>query len=253
MREPRLLLFDLDDTIFDHVATCRAALSRLRAERTFLRRRSLGDLWDEYHRLVDLTHSEVALGRRSAEDARTERWERMGRFCGTTLTPGEASSAARRYRTYYQSLRRPVAGAPELLARLHRSATIGIISNNEGVEQEEKIRHLGIGPSVDILVVSGNEGVAKPDPRIFRIAFERAGARPAESVMIGDSWENDVLGATRAGVRPIWFNRFRLPRPDSTPAEELTALRPFCSVERVLYGGAPRAGLLSSDAKERAL
>jgi HAD superfamily hydrolase (TIGR01549 family) len=231
---PRLVLFDMDDTVFDHSLTCRAAIGRLRREHPFLRRRSLTELWSDYLRLLNETHPRVALGRRSPDEARTERWQRIARSCGTTLSKGESVELSRQYRDRYRSLRRPIDGAPELLARLHRRARIGVVSNNELAEQEEKIRFLGIGACVDVLVVSAELGIAKPDPRIFRTALERAGVAAGDTAMIGDSWESDVLGARGAGIRPVWFNRFRLPRPDGSPVAELEALRPFREVETLL-------------------
>jgi len=231
---PGVILFDMDDTIFDHSLTCRAAIARLRREHGFLRRRPLAELWNEYQRLLGLTHPDVALGRRAPDDARAERWQKVALRCGTTLTLTEARHLSQEYRGFYQSLRRPIAGAPRLLERLHRRTRIGVVSNNEVAEQEEKIRYLGIGRWIDLLVVSGEVGVTKPDPVIFRTALERADVEPADAVMVGDSWENDVLGALGAGIRPVWFNRFRLPRPDPTPVAELESLRSFPAVERAL-------------------
>ena len=57
------------------------------------------------------------------------------------------------------------------------------------------------------IVRASDEGVAKPDPRIFRILLERAGMEPTEAVYIGDSLSDDVAGAQAAGVHSIWLNR----------------------------------------------
>jgi len=237
---PRLVLFDMDDTIFDHTKTCRAAIARVRRERRFLRRRSLRQLSDEYQRLLAATHPEVAVGRKAAGDARAERWRDIASFCGTSLDPQAATELSDEYRAIYQSLRRPIDGAPEFLRRLHGRTRIGIVTNNEAAEQEEKIRYLGIERSVDLLVVSGEVGVTKPDPMIFRTALERASVEPGQAVMIGDSWENDVRGSLGAGIRPVWFNRFRLPRPEPVPVVEIASFRPLRAIEQaVLRAGAP--------------
>ncbi len=231
---PRLVLFDMDDTIFDHSMTCRAAIARLRREHPYLRRRSLTELWGDYLGLQNTTHPDGVIGRRSPDGARTERWERLARSCGASLSVEESAALSRTYRDRYQALRRPIDGAPQLLARLHRRTRIGIVSNNELAEQEEKIRFLGIGACVDVLVVSAELGIAKPDPRIFRAALDRAGVGADDAVMIGDSWENDVVGARGVGMRTVWFNRFRLPRPDALPVAELGSFRPLRNVESIL-------------------
>ncbi len=231
---PRAILLDMDDTIFDHALTSRAALQRLRATEPILRRRTLMELWKEYGRLLEEVHPEVLAGRMSIDRARTQRFLRLTEFCGGRITEQEAKEFSRRYRSQYRKLRRAVPGAPELLRRLHGRAVIGIVTNNQVAEQYEKLAYLGIRDSIDFLVVSEGVGVAKPEPRIFEIALERAGAAPKEAVMLGDSWVSDVLGARAAGVRAVWFNRFRLPNPEPNRVPEVQSLRPAVSVERVL-------------------
>ena len=91
-------------------------------------------------------------------------------------------------------------------------------------------------------MVSEEAGVAKPDPRIFAIALERLGADPAEAVMIGDSWVNDIAGAAAAGVRSIWFNRSDLAPPaDPLDIPELRALEPAAPVLAAIFGGGTRS------------
>ncbi|MDH5795580.1 MAG: HAD family hydrolase [Candidatus Bathyarchaeota archaeon] len=58
----------------------------------------------------------------------------------------------------------------------------------------------------EIVVVSDEVGVAKPDPRIFHIALERAGLEPTEAIYVGDAPE-DVEGSLAAGLHPILIKR----------------------------------------------
>ena len=90
---------------------------------------------------------------------------------------------------------------------------------------------------MDELIASEDVGVAKPDPRIFEIALARLGTSAAEAVMVGDSWANDVAGAHALGIRAIWFNPDRAPRP-AVPAgvEELHSLVPAAEVAALLLG-----------------
>jgi putative hydrolase of the HAD superfamily len=170
------------------------------------------------------------------EDARRERFHRLALLGGRTITDSEAEEHSQHYRALYLSLRRPVPGAPRLLARLHGRTAIGIVSNNEVAEQEDKLRHIGIAGSVDALVISGGVGIAKPDPRIFAIALDRLGVAPEDAVMVGDSWANDVRGARAAGIRPIWFNRFGRTAPEPLAVVELTSYAAPVAVERALSG-----------------
>lgn len=241
---PKVVLFDLDDTLFDHALTCRAALGRLRVPGSPFRRLPLDRLWHEYSRLLESIQPEVLAGRITIEQARRERFVRLARDVGTTLRTDEAEEYAQAYRSHYQALRRAVPGARPLLRRLHGRARIGIVTNNAVAEQEEKLRHIGLADAVDALVISEAVGVAKPDPRIFAIALERLGGSPEEAVMVGDSWSNDVRGARGAGIRPVWFNRFGEPRPEPLPVAELRSYRAPNRVEEALAarrGRAPRS------------
>ena len=226
----------MDDTIFDHALTCRAALARLRRTETRLRGPSLDAVWQEYSRLLEKVHADVMSGRTTVEEARAERFQRLARMCGHEIPRATAGEFSRRYRSYYQELRRTVPGVRRFLERLHGRAVVGIVTNNEVAEQEEKLDHFQLRPLVDFMIVSAGVGVAKPDPRIFRLALAKAGSLPEETVMVGDSWQSDVTGARNTGIRPVWFNRFHLARPDPWPVSELDSFRALARAEAVLAG-----------------
>jgi HAD superfamily hydrolase (TIGR01549 family) len=231
---PKTVLFDMDDTIFDHSLTCRAALAQLRREVPALRGPTLDAMWNEYNRLLGATHTDVMLGRRSSEAVRAERLQRLATWAGHVIDASEAAELSRVYREHYQSLRRPVPGAPEMVRRLRGRTRVGVVTNNTVAEQTQKLAFLGLQGEVDFLVTSEEVGAAKPDPSIFRAALERAGAAPKEAVMIGDSWTSDVAGARSAGIRAVWFNRFRVPRPPGAPVPEFDSFRSPLRVERLL-------------------
>jgi HAD superfamily hydrolase (TIGR01509 family) len=77
-----------------------------------------------------------------------------------------------------------------------------VISNSNGTIRSLMTR-LGLIDRLDFVIDSGEEGVEKPDPRIFQIALARAGVKPEETAYIGDLYSIDVRGARRAGLRPV--------------------------------------------------
>lgn len=100
---------------------------------------------------------------------------------------------------------RPYPEAAEVLAALHdRGYRIGIIAN-QSAGTAERLHAWGMLEHIDLVVASAEEGVAKPDPAIFRIALERAGCVPGEAVMIGDRLDNDVAPAKAVGMRTVWL------------------------------------------------
>lgn len=96
--------------------------------------------------------------------------------------------------------------AAECLECLHKQYKIGIIAN-QSLGSEERLERFGIRKYIDIVVASAEEGVAKPDRRIFEIALARAGCKPDEAVMVGDRLDNDIVPANELGMYTIWIKQ----------------------------------------------
>lgn len=231
---PRLVLFDLDDTLFDHSLTCRSALRELRRERVIFRNRTVDELWQEYARLLAITHPAAMFGRRTTDQVRTDRFSLLAAWCGHPVDRGAAFELSAAYRVWYQRLRRPVPGAPEFVRRVRGRSQIGIVTNHTVVDQAEKLVFLGLDDTVDFLVTSEEIGAAKPEPSIFHAALRRASVGAADAVMVGDGWDADIVGAQRTGIRAVWFNRFGLPRPPTVPVAEFASFRPPGPLERLM-------------------
>ncbi len=93
------------------------------------------------------------------------------------------------------------------IERLQRDGyRIGLISNFEGW-LEKMLVELEVGHVFDVSVISGLEGVEKPDPRIYEIALERAGVHPRSAVHVGDSVTFDVEPARRTGMLTVLIDR----------------------------------------------
>jgi HAD superfamily hydrolase (TIGR01549 family) len=233
----RAVLFDLDDTLFDHRTSARAALSGVHRQHAahvdFARFEA-----HHTHHLEDL-HVEVLAGRLSIDEARRERFRRVFAAVGLAADAAAIDRIAAAYRNGYVNARRVVEGAAALLAAVRPYARVAIVSNNVLAEQREKLHFCGLASLVDELVVSEEVGISKPEPGIFDVALSRLGVDAAAAVMFGDSWSADIVGAVRAGVRAVWFNPRRAPRP-ATPADvpEVFALTPPEDVLPVLLGSA---------------
>ncbi len=83
---------------------------------------------------------------------------------------------------------------------------LGVISNFEEW-LERLLDDLGLTPFFSVRVISGVEGLEKPDPRIFRLAIERAGVTAESSVYVGDNPEFDVDPAAAVGMFPVLIDR----------------------------------------------
>ena len=148
---------------------------------------------------------------------------------------GTIAEAAVAYAREQQSNLRLVPGVPELLGALRGRVKIGVVTNGPSARQRGKLESFDIRPDdLDGLAISEEVGAAKPDPVIFRHALAGLDAAPERVTMVGDSWENDVLGALGSGMAAVWLNRYRLTSPDPGLAVEIQSLEPVGDILRVL-------------------
>jgi putative hydrolase of the HAD superfamily len=107
---------------------------------------------------------------------------------------------------------------PAALARLReRGVRLAVVSNWD-VSLHDVLERTDLRRHVDAVVISAEEGVAKPDPAIFRIALERLDAEAAVTVHVGDSLEHDVAGARAAGLQAVLVARDGAAAPEGVRA-----------------------------------
>lgn len=231
VRPVRAVLFDLDDTLFDHLHCARTALTCVHQSMPAFAAAAFDAFSRAHARVLEEVHARVVAGEIGIDEARRARFQQLFVEAGVAPVDADVAAAAEMYRVSYIAARQPVPGALALLDTLKPRVKIGIVSNNLLREQQAKVESCGFGPYIDALVVSEEAGVAKPDPKIFEIALDRLGVDPVETVMVGDSWSNDVAGGAAAGLRTVWFNRTDLARPtEPAGVVELRALEPVAAV-----------------------
>jgi putative hydrolase of the HAD superfamily len=100
---------------------------------------------------------------------------------------------------------KPDADARSTLEELRRRGLkLGIVTNGPSEMQRHKLALLGLEHEFDAVVVSGEEGVRKPDEEIFRRALARCGIAAHEALFVGDHPVADIAGAHGAGLRAVW-------------------------------------------------
>lgn len=217
------LLLDLDDTILDNAAglepAWRSVARAIAAE--------LGDVSDA----AVLDQLRVSSDWFWADDER-HRWGRLD-MPGSRRAVLEhvfdafgrpAEPAAAEVAALYSRLRdaalAPFPGALEALARLRaKLPALGLVTNGAAAPQRAKIERFDLARFFDVIVVEGEVGFGKPDPRNFQRALDAIGAAPEHALMAGDNFECDVIGALGAGVQhAVWI--VRADRPYRTPGAE---------------------------------
>ena len=230
----RGVLFDMDDTLFDHNTATARATAALHAIEPLFRAWPEEELRRRHSEMLEIIHQDVVSGRLQIDEARRERFRRLLLQANAGQADlGRAPALASRYREEYEQGWGAVEGAGELLQTLKGlGLRVGIVTNNIRAEQVLKLERCGLAGFVDVLVTSEDAGIAKPEPAIFGKALAALDLAAAGTVMVGDVWDTDIAGALRAGLRPVWFNWRRLPPRDQavdeigslTPAEDALAV-----------------------------
>lgn len=237
-RAPRAVLIDLDDTLFDHRASARTALRAAAACDPGLARVAFDALESRHRTVLEDLHHRVLDGAMSVDEARTLRFQMLLEDQNEQVDAGRLERITAAYRAAYQSNWSCLAGARELVTELkRRSVLIAVVTNNLVSEQTAKLKRLELEPLVDALVVSEAVGAHKPDPRIFTHALDALGVTASGAVMLGDSWSADVEGALASGLRAVWFNPRRVPKPrEASDVLEIHALEPAAAIADLILG-----------------
>jgi HAD superfamily hydrolase (TIGR01549 family) len=151
------------------------------------------------------------------EGYRTRTWTRVLETTGRD--PALAPELSELYISNQRAGHPLAPGATELVQRAVATGPVAIVTNGPPDIQRLKISQTGLESAFSVVVISGDLGIGKPDPRIFGHALEALGVShidPAEAVMVGDSWERDVEGALGAGLGAIWISHGREP-PNEDP------------------------------------
>lgn len=104
-----------------------------------------------------------------------------------------------------------------ILSALSQKYRLGIIAN-QSLGTAKRLNDYGIGKYFDIIISSAEEGVEKPNQKIFELALKRANCDPNEAIMIGDRLDNDILPANIMGMTTIWvrqsFAKYQTPKKE---------------------------------------
>ncbi|WP_314146921.1 HAD family hydrolase [uncultured Leifsonia sp.] len=211
MTAPRVVLFDLDDTLFAHRAAVAAGIRRyagvLGGPYGRLEADELVSLW---HDLEEEHYHSYLAGRLDFEGQRQARARDFAARHGVTLSDDEASAWFADYFEHYVaawSLHDDAVPCLDELARRIPGVRFGLITNGDLAFQSRKVEAVGLDARMERLIVSGEVGIAKPDAGIFAAACDAFGVEPADAAYVGDRLRTDAIGAARAGLRGVWLDR----------------------------------------------
>lgn len=210
------ILFDADETLFTFDAF--GGLQRMFLDYSVAFSAEDFQDYQTINKPLWVDYQNGTITARQLQHGRFQSWsERLN------VTPGALNDA---FLNAMAEICAPLPGAVSLLNALKDKVKLGIVTNGFTALQEIRLQRTGLRDYFDLLVISEQVGVAKPDARIFEYAFEQMGHPPRSRVlMVGDTPESDILGGINAGLATCWLSSDgRTPPPAIKPTWQVASL-----------------------------
>ncbi len=198
-------LFDIDNTLIDFGESAKIAMPRLFEKMGYPYTDEVPKI---YHKIGAPLWAALERGEISGGYLRSIRW---GLICKELGIECDSIAMEAEYAEQLAQVAVVIDGAPELLKYLKdKGYIVAIASNSYKAQQERRIKLAGLDGYIDYYFTSMDMGVEKPSVEFFNRCFERLGNPPKdEIIMIGDSLTADVDGGNGAGIKTIWFDKFK--------------------------------------------
>lgn len=111
---------------------------------------------------------------------------------------------------------------------------VGVLSNNDAVAHH--VERMDVHHRFEIVVSPSTFGVGKPHPEIFIRTIEQMGIESARTIYVGDSYDNDVVGARAAGMMPVLVDRFGINLDGHDAEHRVETMAAFATLlDQLLY------------------
>lgn len=109
--------------------------------------------------------------------------------------------------SWHKEAEKPYGNAESVLKQLTaRGYRLGVIAN-QSLGTKDRLLYWGLLKYFDIVLASAEEGISKPDLRIFHRALTAAECLPINAVMVGDRLDNDIAPAKKVGMKTVWIKQ----------------------------------------------
>lgn len=202
MKKYELIIFDADETLLDFNKAEKYAFKKAMNYFNI-------DYNEEYHlreyrKFNDQVWHEFEEELISQEELKIERFKRLFKEINLNLDCKEAND---RYTSALCEASFLLDGAEDILKSLYGRYRLALVTNGLLEVQNSRIRQCHMAKYFDVIVISQEAGAAKPNPRIFEYTFEKIEHKDKSSaLMVGDSLNSDIKGATNFGIDTCWYN-----------------------------------------------
>jgi len=196
-----IILFDVDDTLFDFDMSEKKALHKTFLE--FKYPTGLVDYRDTYNDISKILWRDLELGNMSLSELAVERFTRL--FDQHELDI-DAEVFSRVYLEKLGTETHPIEGAVEVCEKL-KGYRLAIITNGFAAVQKARIENSDLRNTFEQIIISEEAGFNKPDKKIFDYTFAKLQITDKKKVLIvGDSLTSDIQGGIDYGIDTCWFN-----------------------------------------------
>ncbi|MEU4391538.1 HAD family hydrolase [Kribbella sp. NPDC023855] len=204
----KAVIFDLDDTLFDHTSS---AIAGLRAWVPVLTGLEVDDeLVATWFDIEGRQYGRWLTGELTHQGQRRARLHEFLPLLGQPL-PATDEELDRVFAGYLDEYRASWTAFPDARPALEVARgngwRIGVLTNGNTVQQNAKLVAIGLADLVDVVSTSEALGFSKPAIEAYHLTCEALGTDPAETLMIGDNLDLDVLGARAAGLTAEHLDR----------------------------------------------
>jgi len=205
-RKYKLLLFDLDHTLWDFEANSYAAILDIFTELKLNERISDFELfYNNYEKHNHRLWAEYEAGNLKKEQLRTLRFHLTLKDFGINDSD-MANYFGETYITLSPKKTALFAGVKKTLDYLQPNYEMAIVTNGFPEVQHIKIASCGLDKYFKRLFISEQVGYPKPRPEIFHAAVTAFNVAKKHCLMIGDNWDSDIEGAKKYGIDQVFFN-----------------------------------------------
>ncbi|MGC6769925.1 HAD family hydrolase [Enterococcus sp. LJL128] len=221
------IVFDVDDTVYDQQQPFRAAIKKIFPAFPC---EKMHELYIRFRHHSDVTFEKSITGEWTLAYMRFFRLDESMKDLGYPSTTEAVSS---RFQEAYEDELDNICMHPEVKKVFdylsEKQIPLGIITNGPTDHQYKKVKQLQLENWVpsDNIIISQSTGYQKPDKEIFQLAAKQFRMEPETTLYIGDSFENDVVGAHNGGWQSLWFNHRLRTVPKNTGISFLKEVRTF--------------------------
>jgi putative hydrolase of the HAD superfamily len=240
---PRAVLLDLDDTILDDSGSISSCwLEACRAHASAMGALDPVVVYDAIERVREWYWADPERHRVGRLDLAAARRD-VALIALKEVGLDDAALAGRIGDTYHvlrDGRLQPFADAIETVAWLRKSGCrLALLTNGSAAMQRDKINRFSLSDLFDLILIEGEVGYGKPDPRVYARALDTFHVAPIDAWMVGDNLEWDVAQPQRLGIYGIWVDAGGSGLPPGSPVQPDRIIRRLSDLRFITATASP--------------